>query len=166
MAAASREKVLSGRHVLFALLAFFGAVFAVNGYFLYSALSTHTGVVANEPYRRGLKYNERIEADERQARLGWREAVSYDAAASTLKLSLDDRAGSPVGRMTVSAKVGRAASAREDVTVKLEEVAGGRYQAQIPARGPGEHQVDIEVSDPRQSGEIVYRARTRLWLKP
>ena len=42
---------------------------------IYSALSTHTGLVANEPYRKGLHYNERIEADERQARLGWSDSI-------------------------------------------------------------------------------------------
>ena len=52
-------------------LAFFAAVFVVNGAMIYSAVSTYTGLVANEPYRKGLHYNERIAADERQARLGW-----------------------------------------------------------------------------------------------
>ncbi len=58
------------------LIAFFGVIFAVNGYFLYSALSTHTGVVAIEPYRKGLAYNERIAADERQKALGWQRQTS------------------------------------------------------------------------------------------
>ena len=38
---------------------------------IYQAMSTHTGLVANEPYRKGLHYNDRIDADARQARLGW-----------------------------------------------------------------------------------------------
>ena len=42
---------VKGRHVLFMFLGFFGAVFAVNGYFLYEALSTHSGVVAVEAMR-------------------------------------------------------------------------------------------------------------------
>ena len=41
-------------------------MFAVNGAMIYSALSTYSGVVATEPYRKGLHYNERILADERQ----------------------------------------------------------------------------------------------------
>ncbi len=57
------DGALTGRHVLLIFLAFFGSIFAVNGWFLYSALSTHTGVVAVEPYRKGLAYNERIARD-------------------------------------------------------------------------------------------------------
>ena len=41
---------LTGRHVLYTFIAFFGIIFAVNGVFLYSALKTNTGVVAIEPY--------------------------------------------------------------------------------------------------------------------
>ena len=61
----SRADNLNGRHVLIGLLLFFGTIFAVNGYFMFVALSTYTGVVADEPYRKGLAYNARIAADER-----------------------------------------------------------------------------------------------------
>ena len=70
-----RQQGLRGRHVLVVFLGFFAAVFLVNGAMIYSAVSTHTGLVANEPYRKGLHYNERIAADERQARLGWTDAL-------------------------------------------------------------------------------------------
>ena len=60
-------------------LGFFATVFVVNGAMIYSAVSTHSGLVANEPYRKGLHYNERIAADERQARLGWTEMRSRSA---------------------------------------------------------------------------------------
>src|SRR5262249_34112510 len=72
---ARRPRGMQGRHVLVAFLAFFGTVFAVNGTLIYEAVSTHTGLVANEPYRKGLAYNARIGADERQARLGWTETL-------------------------------------------------------------------------------------------
>jgi len=73
MAASPEVQGLRGRHVLFAFLGFFGVIFAVNGVFLYAALSTHTGVVANEPYRKGLNYNQRIAAFQAQEQLGWAE---------------------------------------------------------------------------------------------
>ena len=54
---------------------FFAVIFAVNGAMIYSAIVTHTGIVSNEPYRKGLHYNERIAADERQSALGWTDDV-------------------------------------------------------------------------------------------
>ena len=72
---ARRPQGLQGHHVLVAFIAFFGTIFLVNGALIYEAISTHTGLVANEPYRKGLAYNERIGADERQARLNWTETL-------------------------------------------------------------------------------------------
>jgi nitrogen fixation protein FixH len=72
---ARRSRNVNGRDVLAILLSFFGVIFAVNGALIYAAVSTHTGLVANEPYRKGLAYNERILADERQAQLGWSERL-------------------------------------------------------------------------------------------
>ena len=86
---------LDGRHVLFMLLAFFGVIFAVNGFFLVSALRTHTGVVAVEPYRKGLAYNTRIAADARQSDLGWKEHLDIQSAG-LLTLSLTDGSGAVV----------------------------------------------------------------------
>ena len=51
---AARISGLRGHHVLAGFLAFFGVVLAVNGAMIYSAISTHTGLVAIEPYRKGL----------------------------------------------------------------------------------------------------------------
>ena len=62
-----QQQGLRGRHVLWVFLGFFATVFVVNGAMIYSAVSTYSGLVANEPYRKGLHYNERIAAAERQA---------------------------------------------------------------------------------------------------
>jgi len=42
---------LKGKHILFILLGFFGIVFAVNGYFAYSALHTFPGELPAQPMR-------------------------------------------------------------------------------------------------------------------
>ena len=82
--ASNGERVITGRMVLFGLIAFFGVVFAVNGTMLALALKTNTGMVANEPYRKGLKYNERIAAEERQQALGWKSEITVDAKAKRI----------------------------------------------------------------------------------
>src|SRR5688572_2876208 len=79
---------LRGGHVLAAFLAFFGVIFAVNGVFLYMALSTHTGLVAQEPYRKGLHYNDRIAAAERQQALGWTSDLRLAPESGALTLAL------------------------------------------------------------------------------
>ena len=73
---ARRQQGLQGRHVALIFFTFFGAIFAMNGAMIYSAISTYSGIVSNEPYRKGLHYNDRIDADARQTRLGWTDTVS------------------------------------------------------------------------------------------
>lgn len=67
MADVTKEKKKeSGLWVLWAFLAFFAVFASVDAYFVYKALSTHTGVVVENAYEIGLNYNDIIEKAERQ----------------------------------------------------------------------------------------------------
>ena len=160
-----RAQGLNGRHVLLMMLAFFGAVFIVNGAMIYSALSTNTGLVANEPYRKGLHYNERIAADARQARLGWSERIEVSREGHvTLSLSHDD--GHPVTGLVIEAVLGRPSTNRLDVRLALAEAAPGRYEAQTAPLAAGSWLIAVEARTEPRAVDPVYRARRRLWLKP
>lgn len=154
---------LQGRHVLFMLLAFFGTIFAVNGYFLYSALSTHTGVVSVEPYRKGLAYNQRIAADERQTALGWKDDTGATMAGK-VTVSLIDSTGKAIGGLVVKATLGRPSTIRHDHVIALKENTESRYVAEVGALEEGNWVVAVEAFSPGND-EPVYRARRRLWLK-
>ena len=56
------ERPWTGRTVLTALLITFGIVFAVNGVFVYFAVSTWPGLSQSDAYEKGLRYNEVIRA--------------------------------------------------------------------------------------------------------
>jgi nitrogen fixation protein FixH len=150
--------------VLGAFLVFFGTVFVVNGALIYEAVSTHTGLVANEPYRKGLAYNERISADERQARLGWTETLEVGRDGHvTLALAKPD--GRAVPGLKVEGVLGRPATNRYDIKLALVETAPGRYEAQTGTIAEGSWLIALEAR--AQAGaEPVYRSRRRLWLKP
>jgi nitrogen fixation protein FixH len=164
--AGSQSKVLTGRHVLAIFGGFFAVVFAVNAYFLTVALTTHSGVVANEPYRKGLKYNERIEASDRQAKLGWSEKISFSSDHKHLVAAVHDRAGEPVLGLKLLAVLGRPATTREDQTLSFTETAPGRYEASISVTDDGAFVASVEAFDPlQQEAGAVFRGRQRLWLK-
>ncbi len=169
---AKPQPSLDGRHVLTCTVAFFGVVFAVNGVLLYQALSTHSGLVAQEPYRKGLAYNTRIAAGERQAALGWTTELTT-APDGRVVLTAADRLGLPVAGLKLSGTIGRPSTNRRDVTLRFVEQTAGRYLAEAGALGPGAWQIDVEAREnnaERASGaatnDPVYRARSRLWLKP
>jgi nitrogen fixation protein FixH len=155
---------IDGRHVLAGLLTFFACVFAVNGYFIVRAVSTHTGVVSQEPYRKGLAYNDRIAADVRQTAFGWRETMTL-TSEGRIVLNLADREDKPVPGLRINAHVGRPSTVRHDRTVALSETADGQHTADIGSLDGGNWVVTIEA---QRNGERepVFRLRRRLWLKP
>jgi nitrogen fixation protein FixH len=161
---ARRPRPVEGRDVLAILLAFFAAVFAVNGWMIYAAVSTHTGLVANEPYRKGLAYNERIAADERQAKLGWFEQLEFGRDGRLL-LTLAQRDSRPVQGLKVEGVLGRPASNRQDVMLRLIEMAPGHYQAMVPGLSAGSWLITLEAR-PSDGAQPIFRLRRRLWLKP
>jgi nitrogen fixation protein FixH len=156
---------LTGRHVLLITLAFFGIVFAVNAYFLYAALSTHTGIVANEPYRKGLAYNSRIAADERQSELHWADATTI-AADGTVTVDLTGQSGSKPQGLVVTGIISRPATAGFDRPLRFTETAPGHYTSEAGAIESGNWLVTIEARSSASDKDPAYRARRRLWLKP
>jgi nitrogen fixation protein FixH len=154
---------LQGRHVLLGLILFFAAVLAVNGVFLYSALSTYTGVVAQEPYRKGLHYNQRIAKDEQQKRIGWSEEVALSRDTGQLLVELKDRSGEGVSSLVLVGVFGRPATDRDDKPLAFEELGPGRYATHIGKPASGTWLLSLEAK--RGADErIVYRSRRRLWL--
>jgi nitrogen fixation protein FixH len=156
---------LTGRHVLLAFLAFFGVVFVVNGVFLAKALSTHTGVVAVEPYVKGLRYNSRIAAGERQAALGWVDAVEIGRDGG-IELTIIDAEGRPVRGLAVAGTIGRPSTSRFDRHFVLTEAEPGRYRASVGTLERGTWLVTAEASVSGGGPEPVWRSRRRQWLKP
>ena len=65
------EKRLTGKHVLIILLSAFGVVFAVNGFFAYSAIHTLSGEQRGASYEAGLHYNATLAEQRAQEELHW-----------------------------------------------------------------------------------------------
>lgn len=159
----ARATGLRGYHVLGGFLTFFGIVLAVNGAMVYSAITTHTGLVAIEPYRKGLHYNDRIAASERQERLGWTVAIDVQPQSILLRIAESD--GRPVRSLKISAVLGRPSTNRHDLALTLVEGEPGAYAAALPSLPPGSWQVAIEAAR-SASDDVIFRERRRLWLKP
>ncbi len=64
----SEESKKFGKKVFLALLGFFVLFAGVDTFFVYKALSTNTGVVAEHPYERGLHYNDILAEAKKRAK--------------------------------------------------------------------------------------------------
>jgi nitrogen fixation protein FixH len=159
-----QQRGLRGIHVLWALLGFFAAVFLVNGAMIYSAVTTHSGLVANEPYRKGLHYNERIAASERQAHLGWSDTLQIGRDGQ-VRMLLSDPDGRPVRGMQVAGVLGRPSTNRYDVVLQFVEGAPGQYEAHTAPLAEGNWLVSLDVRA-QDAEDPIYRTRRHIWLKP
>ena len=165
MSSSPRTGTLNGRHVLLILVGFFLVVFAVNGFMAYKAELTFAGLDTNDPYRKGLDYNERIAAARAQSRLGWRDRTDYVPATRRLRVTLTDKAGGAVSGLTVTAELERPATSRFDQKLSLKQMGSGIYEADVSGLEPGTWTVTLWARN-GEDDAALYQARRRLWIKP
>ncbi len=156
------EGGIDGRHVLLALIVFFGVMLVANGALVYYALNTFSGGDRPDPYRSGLRYNETIAADARQTALGWESLLAYDDAAGRLTLRFSDESGQPVTGLALEATLGRPATDRDDRPVAFRETEAGVYAADV-VLPPGSWVISLATSGAGE-GDPVYRLRRRLFV--
>ncbi|WBQ13160.1 FixH family protein [Hyphomonadaceae bacterium BL14] len=153
-----REFRLTGWHVLAILLAFFGVVFSVNGFFITSALTTFTGEEATRAYVRGLEYNAVLDARRAQAELGWSAAVNV--ADGRVLVSVTDPDGAPVGGLDLSGELRRPGDPLLDRPLTFSEIRAGVYAAQSEDMVIGRWLVRV-----RAAGDDPFELERDVWLQ-
>lgn len=156
-----QARTVTGRHVLYAVLAFFAVVLAANGTFIFLALSTWTGLSTENAYQRGIDYNEVLDAAARQRALGWTGALKFDGRGR-LSLIVADRQGKPVDKLTVRADIRRPTNENFDRAVTLARSGAGTYsvELELPLRG----QWDVRAIGEAQDGRR-FEIEDRIWRK-
>ncbi len=163
MPIAPAHHCITGRHVLFAMIAFFAAVTSVNAVMIYQAVSTFGGLEP-DAYRTGLAYNQRIADEAAQAQLGWTSQIAFDDATGVLSVVLKDHDGVSINDLNVSAHVGRPATSVFDQSVELTSIGDGRYEFALPHLAQGTWTLDISArrhSNPQEP--VVFQSRSRIW---
>lgn len=124
-----KNKGLTGWHVLFMLLGFFGVMIAVNAYFLVAAVTSFRGEDVPRSYRQGLEYNQTIAARETQTAMGWTAEVNV--TGKQLVINIQDRNGYNVKGLQIDAKLRHPVDTALDVPLTFT-FSGGAYSAEIP----------------------------------
>ncbi len=156
---------LRSRWIPWSFVGFFVVVFAVNGAMVWFALSSWTGLEADNSYERGLVYNRAIEAEKEQAALGWRADFRFAQTGQrrgTLELDLNGRDGARLQGAKVDALLVRPTQEGYDSDLALDESEPGHYRAELELPLPGQWEVRLAA---RAGGE-VYRLSPRIYLKP
>ena len=155
-------KELKGWHVLLWMFGFFGIMFAVNGVFLYQALTTFPGEDVKKSYAQGLNYNQTLEARSAQTALGWRAEIGRDG--DTIILHLEDKFGDALSNRSIIGELRRRTTQQADQVLIFKAGMGGDYLAATDGLAVGQWDVRISVLD-LDTEQTLFSARKTLIVK-
>lgn len=127
---------LSGRRVFLWFAAFFVFIAVINAVMITLALRTHSGLVTDHAYEKGLAYNDTIAKAKAQQALGWKVALTE--TAGELEVQAVDGAGNPLILDEVSAQLTRPTGQADDNAMAFTADADGavwRSVRALPANG-------------------------------
>lgn len=151
---------LRGRHVFGIIAGFFLVTFAVNGVFIWRAVTTFPGEEVEKSYLQGVDYNSTLERRAAQSELGWGAEIGVDpAGGDRLLVRVMDRSGSPIGNLDLSVRQ-RAYGQSHESNYMLASIEPGTYAAALPDV-EGRMQITVEA---RRRGEedVVFTAHKTL----
>jgi nitrogen fixation protein FixH len=148
------SRPFTGRHMLAAMLGFFGIVIAVNFTMAWFASSTFGGTVVDNSYVASQKFNGWLAQSREQAELGWTPALSLDASRHPVLAIRIGNTRQPGFTATGSAHhpLGRA----PDVALVFDKTADGALVSRA-ALPPGRWYARITIA---RDGEVMRIAET------
>lgn len=149
---------IRGWHVLAMMLAFFGAVIAVNVVFAVVAVRSFPGEDVRRSYLQGVHYNDTLAQRREQAALGWQATAGFlpSADGAVLEVVLRDRAGAPIDGAIITGEVQRPTTDAADRAIMFEAAGGGRYVAPLGDLGAGRWRLRAHAE--RDTGSLDFEA--------
>jgi nitrogen fixation protein FixH len=132
----------TGRHMLAAMVAFFGVIVAVNLTMAAFAVQSWTGLVVKNSYVASQEFNDRARAGRAQAALGWRGELAYADGELHYKVVRDN--ATTVTLANPEIVLGRPAYEADDTTLVLLPENGGGFAGTI-ALGDGQWIVRVSA---------------------
>lgn len=142
-----RDKIIPWYFVMF-----FVFIALVNTVMVTLAVRTNTGIVTDHPYEKGLAYNQIVEAEKNQQKLGWNGDIKYEN--ENLYFTLKDRENKLIIPEKIIATITRPTQGGMDFTVELKDV---KSPISFPVKGLWEVRVDATYNNVhyQQSKRIV-----------
>ncbi|MEQ3747329.1 MAG: FixH family protein [Henriciella sp.] len=156
------QKRLTGWHVLFIMLGFFGVVFAVNGVFLYHAITSFPGEDVKKSYVQGLNYNQTLNARAAEAALGWKAQMGVQDDA--LIVRLQDAKDMPLTGYTVIVEARRLTNDAEDHVLTLNAESEGTYSVATSELSEGQWRLKASVLN-FNADETLFTAHKQVRIK-
>ena len=153
---------ITGRHVLFMLIVFFGAIIAANIVFVSIALKSFPGESQEQSYLEGVRFNDTLAARAAQENLGWRAQVTRIERAgegAVLELRLLGAEGEALSALVIEGDLKRPAHQGEDQPVNFQAIGAGQYRVELSAIAAGVWDLDAVASG---AGEESFAFKARI----
>ena len=154
---------ITGRMVLFSLIAFFGVISLANGVLIHAAISTFGGLETSSSYQAGLVFAREVDAARSQEALHWKIDARFHVTAGVTLLDIDahDAAARPLTGLEARAWLSHPTDRRFDRDLVLREAPAGHFGATV-GKIAGQWDLIIELS---RDGERLFRSRNRVVLR-
>lgn len=159
----TQVKPYTGKRILTWFVGFFMIVFLANGIMTYFALKTWTGLKTENPYVKGLNYNDEISNAEAQQASGWGIVISNipDMTEGRFEITIDRPEESlPPQEVTVSFV--RAVVEGFDQQITLSHNGNGVYGAPIKLPLVGQWTVLVVV---KSQNNLIFKLEDRILVK-
>ena len=144
------------RYIPWFFVLFFLVFMILDGIFVYIAVYTHTGVVTEKAYEKGLDYDAFLEKAEKQKASGVLLTTTYEN--DLFRLVLRDADGQPMDGAAVKALFFRPVSDGHDFSVSLTSSGDGVYSTEGRPPMPGAWTVKVEAEWKTQ----IFRTTARI----
>ena len=152
-------KPITGRHVLVAMISFFGVIIVVNLTMATLAARSWTGLEAKNGYVSSQDYNKKLAEVESQRKTGWSAQLTHTDGMLTFQIS--DKAGAPLATDDVKAEFRRPIHENDDRMISLTPVAPGKFEGPAP-KAAGLWDVNISLTGPNgQPFQKIYRLNVK-----
>jgi len=157
-------KPLTGRTVLFLLVAFFGVVIGVNLVMMKFAIQTLPGTEVDSAYSASLAYEKEIAAARDQDGRRWKVDAHVERSGqggATLQVEARDNDGRPMSGLKFQGRFERPTDRRADLPVALAEVGIGIYRGSALAIAAGQWDLVLEGVS---AGQRLFLSKNRVLL--
>ena len=155
---------ITGRQVLFMLVAFFGVTIGVNIAMATYAITTFSGEDVSDPFIQGLAYNKTLAARSAQSHLRWSATIDATRSGNATKVAVAvrDHNQQIVSGLKVAVTFRRPTNAKLDRTEALTAANDGLYAAAVNGIEPGAW--DLVVKTTAADG-TTFEATRRIVLR-
>jgi len=157
-------KPLTGRTVLFLLVAFFGVVIGVNLVMMKFAIQTLPGTEVDSAYSASLAYEKEIAAAHEQNMRNWHVDAQVQRGAdgaALLRVEARDDNGRPLSGLKFLGRFERPTDRRADQAVTLAETGIGIYSGNAALIAPGQWDLVLQGDKAEQR---MFLSRNRVLL--